>query len=114
MIRDDAYLEKYDEEKNQHRYYMLSVQPTLFGGWSLVRSWGRIGRSRRTRADLYQTRAAARSGLRSKNEGTALKLEEIMFPLLTLQAQVREVFQLPEPPESSIGAGLKKEKHTHE
>lgn len=25
------------------RFYMLSIQPTLFGGASLVRYWGRIG-----------------------------------------------------------------------
>jgi predicted DNA-binding WGR domain protein len=25
------------------RFYVLSIQPTLFGGVSLVRHWGRIG-----------------------------------------------------------------------
>eukprot|EP01032_Pedospumella_encystans_P000433 gene433-496_t len=26
------------------RYYHMTVQPTLFGEWSVVREWGRIGR----------------------------------------------------------------------
>jgi predicted DNA-binding WGR domain protein len=25
------------------RFYRLSVEPTLFGGYALVREWGRIG-----------------------------------------------------------------------
>ena len=27
------------------RFYLLSIQPTLFGGVSLIRNWGRIGTS---------------------------------------------------------------------
>lgn len=27
------------------RFYMLSIQPTLFGGASIIRNWGRIGTS---------------------------------------------------------------------
>jgi predicted DNA-binding WGR domain protein len=33
-----------DEDSNMARFYKLDVQPTLFGEWSLVREWGRIGR----------------------------------------------------------------------
>ena len=25
------------------RFYVLDIQPTLFGEWALVREWGRIG-----------------------------------------------------------------------
>ena len=25
------------------RFYMLAIQPTLFGGASVIRNWGRIG-----------------------------------------------------------------------
>ncbi|MES2137121.1 MAG: WGR domain-containing protein [Pseudomonadota bacterium] len=28
---------------NMRRFYTLSIQPTLFGGASVVRHWGRIG-----------------------------------------------------------------------
>lgn len=49
----DAYLEKHDTDKNLHRYYALSVQPNLFNGWSLIRTWGRVRSSRRTLIGLY-------------------------------------------------------------
>ena len=32
-----------DADKNMARFYKLVVQPTLFGEWSLVREWGRMG-----------------------------------------------------------------------
>ncbi len=36
-------LERVDRTKNMARYYVLSVEPTLFAESSLVRRWGRIG-----------------------------------------------------------------------
>ena len=36
-------LEHIDTTKNRWRWYALSVQPTLFGDWTFVREWGRIG-----------------------------------------------------------------------
>ena len=42
------------------RYYVLSVQPTLFGDTALVREWGRIGTIGRRRFDLYAEPLAAR------------------------------------------------------
>ena len=32
-----------DPARNMRRFYMLTVQPDLFGGASLIREWGRIG-----------------------------------------------------------------------
>ena len=32
----------------------------LFGDWSLVREWGRIGQSGQVRVDWYETEAAAK------------------------------------------------------
>nr|WP_234896469.1 WGR domain-containing protein [Sinorhizobium meliloti] len=29
--------------QNMRRFYMLAIQPTLFGGASVIRNWGRIG-----------------------------------------------------------------------
>ena len=37
------HLRRIDDARNMRRFYMLSVQPTLFGGASLTRNWGRIG-----------------------------------------------------------------------
>jgi predicted DNA-binding WGR domain protein len=45
-------LQKRDPERNQFRYYLLDVQPHLFGGWSLIREWGRIGRPGQVKIDL--------------------------------------------------------------
>ncbi len=36
-------LERVEPEQNVFRYYVLSVEPTLFDDVSLVREWGRIG-----------------------------------------------------------------------
>lgn len=38
-------LEKIDPARNRWRWYVLSIQPTLFGKWALRREWGRIGES---------------------------------------------------------------------
>lgn len=38
-----VYLRRIDPSQNMRRFYTLAIQPTLFGGASLVRSWGRIG-----------------------------------------------------------------------
>jgi predicted DNA-binding WGR domain protein len=42
---DPIHLRRIDPDRNMRRFYALSVQPTLFGGASLVRAWGRIGTS---------------------------------------------------------------------
>lgn len=39
-------LRKIDPAKNMRRFYRLSVEPTLFGDFALVREWGRIGAKR--------------------------------------------------------------------
>lgn len=38
-----CYLVKIDASKNQRRFYNMHLAPTLFGGWSLIREWGRLG-----------------------------------------------------------------------
>ncbi|MDS9469606.1 WGR domain-containing protein [Paracoccus sp. MBLB3053] len=40
-------LRRIDPERNMRRFYRLSVEPDLFGGASLVREWGRLGRKGR-------------------------------------------------------------------
>ncbi|WP_166146274.1 WGR domain-containing protein [Methylosinus sp. RM1] len=42
-------LRRIDAEKNIARYYRIDMQPNLFGGWSFIREWGRIGRSEQVR-----------------------------------------------------------------
>ncbi len=46
-------LDRIDDARNMARYYVLTVEPTLFGDAALVREWGRIGTSCRRRIDLF-------------------------------------------------------------
>ena len=48
-------LRRVDPAQNMARFYTLSVQPTLFGEWCLVREWGRIGRPGTVRYVPYPT-----------------------------------------------------------
>jgi predicted DNA-binding WGR domain protein len=56
-------LERVDPARNMARYYVLSVEPTLFGDTALVREWGRIGRPGRRRLDLHAREGEARVSL---------------------------------------------------
>lgn len=41
------------------RFYVLSIQPTLFGGSSVVREWGRIGTRGQCKVELLDDRQQA-------------------------------------------------------
>jgi predicted DNA-binding WGR domain protein len=45
------------------RFYVLSIEPTLFGDIALVREWGRIGSSGRRRLDLHSDKTLAGEAL---------------------------------------------------
>lgn len=57
------YLTRIDARTNMARFYKLDVQPNLFGQWSLVREWGRIGRGGTVRTELHPTRGLADTAL---------------------------------------------------
>jgi predicted DNA-binding WGR domain protein len=44
-------LHRTDQTRHMRRVYLLDVQPDLFGNWSFVRQWGRIGNPGRARVD---------------------------------------------------------------
>jgi predicted DNA-binding WGR domain protein len=46
-------LERVDPARNMARYYVLSIEPTLFDDAALVREWGRLGSLGRRRVDPY-------------------------------------------------------------
>lgn len=52
-------LERIDPAKNMARFYVLSVEQTLFGNSALVREWGRIGRPGRRRSEFFDQVAEA-------------------------------------------------------
>jgi predicted DNA-binding WGR domain protein len=56
-------LERRDDSRNMARYYVLSIEPTLFGERALIREWGRIGSPGRRLGNLYTTQASAAEAL---------------------------------------------------
>ena len=56
-------LERRDASVNMARFYVLAIEPTLFGDTAVVREWGRIGSLGRRRLDLYPDTAAAAEAL---------------------------------------------------
>jgi predicted DNA-binding WGR domain protein len=56
-------LERRNASRNMARFYVLAIEPTLFGEMALVREWGRIGSWGRRRLDLHLTCAAAAESL---------------------------------------------------
>ncbi len=57
------YLTKIDAARNMARFYSLDLQPDLFGGWALVRRWGRIGWPGQVRSALHEKREGAAAAL---------------------------------------------------
>jgi len=57
------YLTKIDAARNMARFYVLDVQPTLFGEWALLKEWGRIGRGGQSRRATFGQRDEAESAL---------------------------------------------------
>ena len=57
-------LERVDRAKNMTRFYVLSIEPTLFEDFALVRRWGRIGNAERERIDLHPSRRIAQIELK--------------------------------------------------
>ena len=53
MFPETIRLQCIDPVQNKRRFYVMAVQPTLFGEWELMREWGRIGRAGRVRHDVY-------------------------------------------------------------
>ena len=56
-------LERRNAGRNMARFYVLAIEPTLFGEMALVREWGRIGSWGRRRLDLHPNRASAAESL---------------------------------------------------
>ena len=56
-------LERRDASCNMARFYVLAIEPTLFGDMALVREWGRIGSSGRRRLDLHSDKMSAGEAL---------------------------------------------------
>lgn len=56
-------LRRVDPSRNCARYYVLSIEPTLFEEVTLARRWGRIGGKARERVEAFDDEAGARASL---------------------------------------------------
>jgi len=61
--QDSLCLRRIDPTRNMRRFYVLSIQPTLFGGISLVRHWGRIGTFGQSMVETFDDLAEADDAL---------------------------------------------------
>lgn len=55
----NIYLEKKNPAENMYRFYSITVTPTLFGDWALVRGWGRIGSRGSKMEEWFETKLDA-------------------------------------------------------
>jgi predicted DNA-binding WGR domain protein len=60
------YLERHDSARNMARFYCLTVEKNLFGEFSLVRTWGRIGQSSQIKIELHATEQDAQAAMMYK------------------------------------------------
>jgi predicted DNA-binding WGR domain protein len=54
-----ATLTNIDPSQNKHRFYILRVMQNLFGDWSLLREWGRVGSPGTVRCDSFESEQQA-------------------------------------------------------
>lgn len=59
MKNTDVYLERIDRARKVARYYRLSIAETLFGHWTMMREWGRIGSRGHSREHWCRSRDEA-------------------------------------------------------
>lgn len=65
MLRNftDVVLYRIDPVKNMQRFYILSIEGNLFGGASLIKSWGRIGTQGQSKIELFDDECLAQCEL---------------------------------------------------
>ncbi|KAB0267254.1 WGR domain-containing protein [Microvirga brassicacearum] len=56
-------LDRRDPKRNMARYYVLALEPDLFGDTLLVREWGRIGRNGQRRVERHADAVRAAEAL---------------------------------------------------
>jgi predicted DNA-binding WGR domain protein len=56
-------LDRRDPDANMARFYVLSIEESLFGDASLIREWGRIGTKGQRRVELHASHGRAAEAL---------------------------------------------------
>ncbi|RUW17696.1 MULTISPECIES: WGR domain-containing protein [unclassified Mesorhizobium] len=54
-----VHLRRIDPSQNMRRFYMVAIQPTLFGGAAVIRNWGRIGTSGKSMMETFDSQDSA-------------------------------------------------------
>ena len=62
MTAMQTYLEKRQPAQKMARFYRMAVMPNLFGEWTLLREWGRIGQGGAGADGLVRGREPGRRG----------------------------------------------------
>jgi predicted DNA-binding WGR domain protein len=52
-------LDRRNPAANMARFYVLSIEESLFGDIALIREWGRLGTAGRRRIELHETEGSA-------------------------------------------------------
>lgn len=60
---DPVHLHRIDTAQHMRRFYLLAMQPTLFGGASIIRNWGRIGSGGQTMMETFESQEDANTAL---------------------------------------------------
>ncbi|PBB41155.1 WGR domain-containing protein [Mesorhizobium sp. WSM3866] len=50
-----VHFRRIEPSQNMRRFYTLSIQPTLFGGASVIRNWGRIGTNGQSMIETFDS-----------------------------------------------------------
>ncbi len=56
---EPVHLRRIDPSRNMRRFYTLAIQPTLFGGASVIRNWGRIGTNGQSMMETFDSNGGA-------------------------------------------------------
>ncbi|ETR79471.1 WGR domain-containing protein [Camelimonas fluminis] len=60
---EQLHLHRIEPDLNMRRFYALALQPTLFGGASLIRNWGRIGTNGQSMMETFDEPEEATAAL---------------------------------------------------
>lgn len=55
-----SYLTRVDPARGMARFYVVAVVPSLFGEWSVIKEWGRIGQGGTVRDSAFPSSAEAK------------------------------------------------------
>jgi predicted DNA-binding WGR domain protein len=71
-------LDRQDANCSMARFYVLAIEPSLFGDTALMREWGRIGQPGQRRVEFHESPAQAAEALdtwlqRKRRRGYSLR-----------------------------------------